>query len=149
MKLFFIFGLILIAILLSIVTISRVSSSSDVKFMMARMGKEVLRLEVADTSFSRLRGLSGRKVLSEGEGMLFVFPEDGLYGFWMKDMRFPIDIAWLDRRYRIVHLEKHVMPDSYPAVFSPGVHARFVVELPAGFFEKRELGLGTVLEILP
>ncbi len=52
-------------------------------------------VDIADTMLSRAKGLSGRDGLSENEGMLFLFNATGSYGFWMKDMKFPIDIIWV------------------------------------------------------
>ena len=52
------------------------------------------RYELADTSSERTKGLSYRTEIPK-EGMLFIFPNKGIQGFWMKDMLFPIDILWL------------------------------------------------------
>lgn len=105
-------------------------------------------LEVADTTLLRARGLSGHAPLGKGEGMIFVFSEDDTYGFWMKDMLFPIDIVWLDAEHRIVDVKKDALPASYPEVFTPARPARYVVEIPAGFFEEHHLKMGDTLEIL-
>ncbi len=98
------------------------------------VGIELL-LRVADTEALRAQGLSWSKPLAPNEGMLFVFPEDGFYGFWMKDMLFSIDILWLDRDYRIVDVRTQASPESYPEVFTPSTPARYVLELQSGFFE--------------
>ena len=105
-------------------------------------------LEVADTNALRKQGLSGRDGLMPNEGMLFIFPSKGTYGFWMKDMRFPIDIVWLDDAYRVVDVRERVEPDSYPMVFRPDVSTRYTVELSSGFFAKHGLAKGMSLEIL-
>ena len=57
-------------------------------------GKEYA-VEVADTPALRERGLGGRDNLCTACAMLFVFSAPGKYGFWMKDMRFPIDIIFI------------------------------------------------------
>ena len=57
-------------------------------------GKKIY-IEVADTDASRQQGLSDRDGLCAECGMLFVFPQNGYYGFWMKDMNFNIDIVFL------------------------------------------------------
>lgn len=99
-------------------------------------------LEVADTETARAKGLSGRDRLPDGHGMLFVFDTEDKYGMWMKDMKFPIDILWLDSEYRIVAAEHVVTPDTYPKVFYPPVPARFVLELPAGFAKENDFKIG-------
>src|SRR3989338_662243 len=55
-----------------------------------------LIVELAVTPAQRERGLSGRDRLEPRSGMLFVFEDDGVRGFWMKGMTFPIDIIWID-----------------------------------------------------
>jgi uncharacterized membrane protein (UPF0127 family) len=52
-------------------------------------------VEVADTPQQRGQGLSGRPQLAAGTGMLFVYDDPGVRRFWMYDMRFPIDLAWI------------------------------------------------------
>lgn len=114
----------------------------------ARLGGEAFVLEVADTEALRTKGLSGHAALHEGEGMLFVFPEDSRYGFWMKDMGYPIDILWLDNDYHVVDVKKNATPTSYPEIFTPSSPARYVMEISAGFFDERHLKAGDTLEIL-
>ena len=97
---------------------------------------------VADTVQSRAQGLSGRAGLAEGEGMLFVFPQDGKYGFWMKDMRFSIDILWLAADGKIVYIAENVSPDSFPQSFESDVPARYVLELPAGYTALHSIAVG-------
>lgn len=95
-------------------------------------GMEV-RAEVADTLARRMQGLSGRSALVPNTGMLLVFEEDDLHGIWMRDMRFPIDILWLDSTLKVVSLKERVDPASYPETFYPSEPVRYVLELPAGF----------------
>ena len=52
-------------------------------------------MDLADTPEKRFQGLSGREILEEGTGMLFVFQEERQHTFWMKDMRFPLDMIWI------------------------------------------------------
>lgn len=63
---------------------------------------QTFAVSVADTPSERSLGLSGKSALENDEGMLFVFRENGRYGFWMKDMKFSIDIVWIDENRRIV-----------------------------------------------
>lgn len=106
-----------------------------------------LLVEIASTPAQRTLGLSGRTSLSEGAGLLFIFPDDDRWGFWMKDMRFPIDIIWIDRNKRIVHIENNVLPESYPRVFLPAAAARYVLETNAGVSERSGWRVGDAVEI--
>ena len=60
-----------------------------------QVGKSGVAVEVRDTEEGRSQGLSGREKLAEDEGMLFVFDQPGIYGFWMKGMKFPLDFIWI------------------------------------------------------
>ena len=63
-------------------------------------------LALASTDEQRIKGLSGLEKLNENEGMLFLFDKPSKQGFWMNEMKFPIDILWLDSDSRVVHIEK-------------------------------------------
>src|SRR3989344_1524744 len=62
----------------------------------AEFGGVSLILDYATTDAERERGLGGRANVPYDYCMLFVFPREGKYGFWMKDMLVPVDIFWLD-----------------------------------------------------
>lgn len=115
---------------------------SDQTQPIVRIGGRDVRVLLADTPAKRTQGLSGRSGLGENEGMLFIFPEEGMYGFWMKDMNFSIDIIWIDSDGKVVHIAKSASPDSYPTSFSPPKPARYVLEVRAGFAEQYGVGEG-------
>lgn len=70
-----------------------------------------------------------------------------MLGFWMKDMKFPIDMLWLDNQYRVVSSEENVSPDTYPKVFFPSAPSRYVIELSAGIISTLPLGPGDRVEV--
>lgn len=111
------------------------------------IGDTWVRLEFATTTSARELGLGNRAALAPGTGMLFVFPRDGFYAFWMKDMRFAIDIVWLDASGRVVTIRDAVSPGTYPASFSPASPVRFVLELPAGFAAAHGVRVGDSLAL--
>lgn len=104
-------------------------------------------IEIADTPSAREQGLSGRSEVPEGYGMLFIFPQEGNYGFWMKDMKVSIDIIWLSDTGSIVGVEHTVSPASYPLVFYPPVPVRHVLEVRAGTAQERGWEVGTTLAL--
>lgn len=103
---------------------------------------EAFDVEVVRTDADRRAGLSGHAPLEAHEGMLFVFDKADLYGFWMKDMTFPIDILWLDENKQVVHIVSNAAPDSYPAVFTPKRPSRYVLEVSAGTVERLGVNIG-------
>lgn len=104
-----------------------------------------IRISIADTETARQQGLSGRAGLAADEGMLFVFPEDGKYAFWMKDMLFSIDILWLSGDGAVVYMAENVSPDTYPQNFQPLVSARYALELPAGYAKEYNVVVGDLV----
>lgn len=106
-----------------------------------------MRVTVADEQAEWQQGLSGVTTLGELEGKLFIFPNNGRYGMWMKDMLIPIDIIWVDDTFTVVHVESVVTPDTYPQSFTSPVPARFVLEANAYFAELYKIGVGSTLRI--
>lgn len=113
----------------------------------ARLGDVLINLEVADTPAERALGLSGRASLAPDQGMMFVFPNAGQWGIWMKDMKFPLDIIWLDEQKEIVHIEENVLPETYPKVFTPLVPAKYVLEVNAGFVKSQGIKINAILSL--
>lgn len=104
-----------------------------------------LNIELATTSAARAQGLGGRASLPEDGAMLFVFPHDERWGFWMKDMLIPLDIFWLNAQGQVISMAPDVATSTYPAVFYPSAPARYVLETNAGFAERHGIATGTPL----
>jgi len=81
-------------------------------------------------------GLSNYSSLPDNTGMLFVFDKPRVIKMWMKDMKFPIDIIWLDKNYKITKMERSVMPCPSPEqcdIFETLVPSKYVLEVRSGF----------------
>lgn len=104
-------------------------------------------VDIADTPELQQRGLSGRAQLGGDRGMLFVFSSDAYHAFWMKDMRFSIDIIWLTADGRVIAIEKNVSPETYPKSFGPQEPSRYVLELDAGAADILNLAVGDVVQL--
>jgi uncharacterized membrane protein (UPF0127 family) len=98
---------------------------------------------VSRTTAELRKGLSGSDPLLSGQGMLFVFPEDGRYGIWMKDMNYPIDVLWLSSDKKVVHIREGFLPSSFPEVEHPSSSARYVLELSAGSVRRSGIKIGS------
>ncbi len=105
---------------------------------MVVVGSTKVAVEVAQTDEQKRQGLSGREALSTGTGMLFKFSPKARASFWMKDMKFPIDMIWINDGV-IVKIDENV-PVPLPGTddnhliryASPG-EIDWVLEVPAGF----------------
>jgi uncharacterized protein len=110
-----------------------------------RTAAQVYKLEVASQPHQLSRGLGGRQGLARGQGMLFRFPAEGKHCFWMQDMRFPIDIIWLNNSKRVVTIAGSVSPTTYPKEICPDKPARYVIELNAGEVQWSKIREGQAL----
>ena len=115
----------------------------------ALIGDTQIVLELARTDAQKTLGLGGRTELDADHGMLFINTEEGEYGFWMKDMRFSIDILWLAEDGRVVDIKENAPPDSYPRVFAPRSPARLVLEVNAGFASSHHVNIGARVTLPP
>lgn len=105
-------------------------------------GSTKVVVTIADTPETREKGLGGVALLANDHGMLFVFPRAEKYAFWMKDMRIPLDIIWLDEKCTIVDISKNISANSFPEEFRPAQPARYVLEVNALFAQKNGLKIG-------
>ncbi len=106
----------------------------------------VLLADVSVTNEQRTKGLSVKDGLAENEAMLFVFDNEAEHIFWMKDMKFPIDIIWIDSDKTIVHIEHNLQPCGYGVLcptYKPGQDSLYVLETVGGFAEKHDVVQGT------
>ena len=102
--------------------------------------------EIPVTGELMSKGLSVRNQLRENESMLFVFEEPSRHAFWVKDMKFPIDIIWLDSNGKIVHMEENLMPCPLVLIcpsYAPDADSQYVLETTAGFAQRHNISLGT------
>ena len=106
--------------------------------------------EIADTPQERTTGLSGRTELTDGTGMLFVFNKKDYYSFWMKDMKFPIDIIFIDDS-TVVDLFENTLPpqniNSELSVYKPKSPGNYVLEVNGGTASKNNLKIGDKIEL--
>lgn len=113
-----------------------------------QLGNDVFEIDVALTPEDRSRGLSGREGMKDNEGMFFIFEKAEFQNFWMKDMKFPIDIIWMDARFQVIDITKNLSPQTYPKTFTSRSPAKYVLEINAGVSEKNNIIVGDFGEML-
>lgn len=126
---------------------SSVKDSITVNKNFIKIGGKEVAVEIVDNDEKRRLGLSGRKSLGKNEGMLFIFSLPARHSFWMKDMNFPLDIIWINENNQILAVSKNIVPETYPASFSPSEPVKYVLEVNAGWAEKNDIKTGDLLEI--
>jgi uncharacterized protein len=106
-----------------------------------------IRLELAISDRERFDGLMYRDQLPADRGMLFIFEQDDLWPFWMKNTYIPLDLIWLDKYGKIVEVRADVQPcrsDPCPS-YPPTQKGRAVLEVNAGFAKTHGLATGVQL----
>lgn len=99
-----------------------------------------VKAEIADSQESRQRGFMFRKNIPDGTGMLFVFENDQILQFWMKNTPHPLSIAYISSDGSIRDIFD-MTPYSLSDVTSTG-YVRYALEVPQGWFKKSGVAVG-------
>ncbi|SFE45791.1 DUF192 domain-containing protein [Trichococcus pasteurii] len=97
-------------------------------------------LQTADTFYDRFRGLMGRPSIPENTGLM-IKPCNSVHCFFMK---FPIDVIFLDKEDRVVHIAGNMKPGTISPIVK---RAKYVVEANAMKFTG-DVMIGDKLEIV-
>jgi hypothetical protein len=124
------------------------SPSSEWKKGKVIIEDQTLDVYLAQTPAEREVGLSSFGGLKSDQGMLFVFESTGRPSFWMKNMKFPIDIIWINSN-QVVDITKNlpVQYDSELIRYYPNVDVDRVLEVNAGWSEKNNIKAGDKVDI--
>ena len=113
----------------------------DGKTINAMISNIPVKLKIACTPKSQGEGYSD--ILDEpssNTGILFVYNDDQPLSFWMKKVKFPLDIIFFDSTLSYINhdtmLPGHEVEDSNLPKYHSKKPARFAAELPAGWCEK-------------
>ena len=108
----------------------------------------VIHVEIAADDPTREQGLMFRDQLAADRGMIFIFPQNGVYPFWMKNTIIPLDMIWIDDQHRVNFVASEVPPckadpcGNYGSTTQP---SRYVLETAAGVAKKHNVAAGTLL----
>ncbi len=110
------------------------------------INKNYFLVEIASTDEEKILGLGGRKSLDDklnvDTGMLFVFSEPSIEGFWMKDMNFPIDIVWMDQNKKITGYVEGAKPEDFPKIYESPGEVSYVLEISKGQVKSKNIKIG-------
>jgi len=106
-------------------------------------------IEIAADDASRAHGLMDRTEMAADHGMLFVFDDDAMRAFWMKNTKIPLDMLFFDADAKLVSVQHNVPPCVADpcAGYSSGAPARYVLELNAGQANELKVTSGDVMAI--
>ena len=107
---------------------------------------KVYTFELARTDEERSRGLMFRKELSYNSGMLFMFDKKDFLRFYMKNTFIPLDIAFMDRDFTILDIQKMESLDE--TIIISKYKSQYALEVNRGFFDRAGLKEGDKIKIL-
>lgn len=140
-KVLLLFALLLI-IIGGLVLVQNYLKEGNVSFFkktpIITINNQKFKVTIASSQQEKEVGLSETKSLSENQGMIFLFEKPDYYSFWMKNMKFPIDIIYINND-TIVTIKNNVpliKTQENPTIYSSTQPADKVLEIQAGFSEK-------------
>ncbi len=104
-----------------------------------------LTVEIAHTNKQRVRGLMYREELDWNRGMLFIFEQEKILSFWMKNTKIPLSIAYLDDEGKVTDIF-NMEPYSLNPVTSR-FECKYALEVNQGFFQESGLSVGDRIDL--
>ncbi|MBN1915517.1 DUF192 domain-containing protein [Candidatus Dojkabacteria bacterium] len=101
-----------------------------------------IKVEIADSSKEWTNGLMNRNYLPSDHGMLFVFPDENIRSFWMKDTYIPLDIIYINSEKEIIDIYESVEPLNEEKSYTSKSGAKYVLEVNGGFVKKNDIREG-------
>ena len=147
--------LVYIVLVIAVILLAVVKAGGSFNFSLpfgktstAEVNGNKLNLIVAKSEKDRQKGLSGRKSLNQNQGMIFIFDHKDSYGFWMKDMLFPIDIIFIDDETVVYVVKKAPSSAQVPnlIIYKPDEPVNRVLEINAGLADKFKIDKGTKIK---
>lgn len=114
-----------------------------------KIGEKTIKVEIADSYKEHEYGLMNRTYLPENSGMLFVFDDERIRYFWMKNTLIDLAIAYIDKDLVIVDIQemKSTKPtDTYQPSYPSAKPAKYALEMNKGWFSKNKIKVGDRLQ---
>jgi uncharacterized membrane protein (UPF0127 family) len=109
-------------------------------------GNDTVRAEVASTPGQRSQGLMNRPAIPAGTGMLFVFDDEEVRSFWMRNTLVSLDIAFMDSELRVVDIQQmEARSEDFHDSRAPAMYA---LEVPEGWFAANGVRVGDRAQVV-
>ena len=109
------------------------------------VNNSVLIVQKAETSCELQQGLMNVKKISN-DGMLFVFEEESIKTFWMKNTLIPLSIAFIDQSGVIIDIQdmevEQTTNESEMKRYQSKSPAKYALEVNIGFFKDKNIKVG-------
>jgi uncharacterized membrane protein (UPF0127 family) len=123
----------------------------EFKKIKIQLNAKTIEVELANTDPARTQGLMFRKSLAKDSGMLFVFPDEQLRSFWMKNTFVPLTIGYFDAQRKLVHtldMAATTPTTSTYLHYSSLKKAKYALEMSLGWFKNNSIKDGTELKFI-
>ena len=123
-------------------------AETAIRLPVVEVGGAAFKVDIADDAAERSRGLSGRNPLPDDGGMLFVYQEPLVPGFWMRQMRFALDFVWIGQNCEVVDVTPNVpapeagTSESELTLYHPAASILYNLEVNAGTAEIHGIEVG-------
>jgi uncharacterized membrane protein (UPF0127 family) len=111
-----------------------------------QIGSKTVRVELADTKEKAAQGLMYRKSINLDEGMLFIFPDEQVRSFWMKNTFIDLSIGFFDKKKILIDIQEMKAAQSEMVVDLPSYiskkPAQFALEMNKEWFKKNKIAVG-------
>jgi len=133
--------MLLIITLLSCYT-ANYSTDKHSNISHVRINSERISVEISDSDEEISRGLMWREMLDRDKGMLFIYPDNAVRYFWMKNTYIKLDMAFIDANHVIRTIHTADRTDDEKLLYSSLVPVQYVLEVNAGWFKQHDIEIG-------
>lgn len=117
-----------------------------------KIGSKTIAVEIADNHEKQAFGLMHRSSLVTDQGMLFIFPDEQVRSFWMKNTFIPLSIGYFDAQKKLIDIQDmkpaiSEMQTDFPSYASSGP-AQYALEMSLGWYQKNRIKLGQRFELI-
>ena len=121
---------------------------NDNNFILARLDNSKVNLEVAKSIEKRHRGLMFRQSMSKDAGMIFIFNDENIRTFHMRNTYLPLDIVFLDSNFNINTIYTNTIPNQSFEVYTSKAPSMYVIELNSGWIQHNNIKLNNKLKVI-
>lgn len=117
-----------------------------------KLAKQTITVEVAQSEAQHERGLMFREKLGPREGMLFVFKDEQIRSFWMKNTIINLSIGYFNKDRKLIDIQEMkaittIMQQDLP-VYPSQLPAMYALEMAEGWFKKNKIAVGAQFRFL-
>lgn len=147
--------IVILAIVLGVAAVNLISNNFHFPFSSqpkstVTIDRQTFHVQIARTEQQKEMGLSNTATLPQDQGMIFLFATPDYYGFWMRNMKFPLDILYIARN-KIVSIAYNVTNPNNPSqplpVYKPSQPADTVLEINGGLSTKYHFSIGDSVSV--